>query len=129
MYNDYLEHGFQYVREKHGYTKTRENLTQAFKKHLPEYDKHALLKATLKVKAKDGSKEQLLVHRNMSIEAKVKYYSEMYAFFKNHTFEETKERYDVVCSRNSLLFNFKRYVKEYVPTPTPRWSKKVMSLT
>ena len=46
MYNDYLEYGLPYVRQKYNYDKSQENLGILFKRYVKEYDKTALRKAT-----------------------------------------------------------------------------------
>lgn len=53
MYHDYLEHGFQYVREKYKYDKTGENLGMMFKRYVSEYDNKALHKVAMKILSGD----------------------------------------------------------------------------
>ena len=123
MYFYYVQNGFQKLKEKYNYTKSRENLTMAFKKHVPEYDKNILFKTTMKIKKENNRFKQSKENERKTPEEKIKYFSEIYQFFKDHTFEETISMFNWESSRNALLCNFKKYVKEYIPKRTSRWSK------
>lgn len=121
MYNDYLKIGFDGVKAKYGYTKSRENLIMAFRRHVPEYDKKALYKVSTALKKKQGKYEQSMKNRSMPKEEKIRYFTEMYRFFKEFGFQKTVEKYEWQSSRNAMVQNFKNYVGEYVPTKTRRW--------
>lgn len=121
MYNDYVSHGFDYVKEKYNYLKTRENLIQLFSRYVPNYDKNLLYKVTVGLKRKNGDYAQSEKNKKMPLKEKIDYFTNIYSFFKEHTFEETKNKFNWVSSRNALIQNFKKYVGEYIPTPTHRW--------
>lgn len=121
MYLNYLEYGFEYVKEKYDYNKSRENLTTLFKHHVPEYDKKALYLASVKIKNENSGYKQAVKNSKMSKEEKVKYFTEIWNFFKDHSFDETAKKFNWVSTRNALLNNFKNYVKEYIPAKTNRW--------
>lgn len=101
MYNDYIEFGISYVRRKYSYSKSEENLTIAFKRHVPEYDANALKKASRKRYCKK--------HLHLSQEERVKYFSDMYAFFQEHGYEETVKKFKWCGTRNTLRWNFRKY--------------------
>ena len=103
MYHDYLELGFDRVKVKYNYTKSRENLIMAFKMHVPEYDKKALYKVSTALKKKQGKYEQSVKNRSMPKEEKIRYFTEMYRFFKESGFQKTVEKYEWQSSRNAMV--------------------------
>ena len=68
MYHDYLSFGFKYVCKKYDYKKSRENLIIAFKRHVPEYDKNALLKISIKLKKENDGYKQSSNNKKLSKE-------------------------------------------------------------
>ena len=124
MYHDYLSFGFKYVCEKYDYKKSRENLIIAFKRHVPEYDKNALLKISVKLKKENDGYKQSSNNKKLSKEEKIQMFTEMYEDFKLNGFDFVVEKYDWKSSRNALVMNFKNYVANYIPTPTSRWNNK-----
>lgn len=121
MYHDYLNLGFDRLKKKYNYTKSRENLITAFKRHVPEYDKKALLSVSTTIKRETGGYKQSKKNMKMPKEEKIKYFTEMYHFFREFGFQKTVEKYEWQSSRNAMVQNFKNYVSEYVPTKTHRW--------
>lgn len=113
MYNDYLKYGLRYVREKYRYCKTEENLSWAFKRYVKEYDSKALRKVAMHIVQEEGRYNPITV--NMSKEEKKKYFTEVYLFYKVHGFKKTVEKFNWTKTRNSLTFNFRTYVDNYVP--------------
>ena len=113
MYNDYLEHGLQYVRDKYNYDKSGENLTRQFRRYVSEYNNVALRKAAMKLLGGKHKYNETTIH--MSYQEKVIYFTEVYEFYMKHGFKETKEKFNWTKTRNSLTFNFRTYVQNYVP--------------
>lgn len=104
MYQDYLKFGITYVRKKYNYDKSEENLTISFKRYVSAYDVNALRKA-----AKTRHVHQ--VYTKSSEEERIKYFTSMYEFYQKHGYEETEKEYKWSGSRNTLRWNFRRYVK------------------
>ena len=113
MYNDYLECGLPYVRKKYNYDKSQENLGMLFKRYVKEYDKTALRKATNRCTNKDDRYNECT--KMMSVEQKIEYFTEVYNFYKINGFKDTASKFNWTKTRNSLVFNFRTYVKDYVP--------------
>ena len=113
MYNDYLEYGLPYVRQKYNYDKSQENLGMLFKRYVKEYDKTALRKATNRCTNKGDRYNECT--KMMSVEQKIEYFTEVYNFYKLNGFKDTASKFNWTKTRNSLVFNFRTYVKDYVP--------------
>ena len=114
MYHDYIKYGLQYVRNKYNYSKSEENLGMAFKRYVSEYDNKALCKATNRLFGNRGQRYNESTV-NLSREEKIEFFTKVYEYYKTHTFNETKEKFNWTKTRNSLVFNFRTYVNNYVP--------------
>lgn len=113
MYDDYLEHGLQYVRDKYNYDKSGENLTRQFRRYVSEYNNLALRKAAMKLVDVKHKYNETTIH--MSQQEKVIYFTQVYEFYIKHGFKKTKEKFNWAKTRNALTYNFRQYVKNYVP--------------
>ena len=113
MYNDYLEHGLQYVRDKYNYDKSGENLTRQFRRYVSKYNNVSLRKAAMKLLAVRHRYNETTIH--MSQQEKAIYFTKVYEFYIIHGFKETKEKFNWTKTRNALTYNFRTYVQNYVP--------------
>lgn len=120
MYNDYVQYGLQYVRDKYNYRKSQENLGMRFKRYVPNYDRKKLRNRALTIKTELHGRYNAKT-KNMSVEQKKKYFTEVYSFFKEYGYDETIRHFQYNGTRNALMYNFRTYVDEYVPNNSKRW--------
>ena len=69
MYNDYVQYGLQYVRDKYNYRKSQENLGMRFKRYVPNYDRKKLRNSALTIKTELHGRYNAKT-KNMSVEQK-----------------------------------------------------------
>lgn len=106
MYHDYISFGFEYVRQKYHYDKSRENLTGLFKKYVTEYDPTILYKVS----------ENRIHNISFKIpegKTKKEFYEESYDFYMKYGFDAMCNKYSYNKSKNNFLTQCRLYVDYY----------------